>query len=204
MQGKERLEIKSACAIPQKGELRVYVFLLFTLTVPALGVVIEGTEMRSWCGPALEEVWGSCADPHSWCGGLSSPSFITHKGSSWTKVHPGNQHSFVFPLSVLLLHKTHEMEEETVSPLGPPSCSQKFLHTAWRASEAGLEDQCLYNTVLKTVLWNQQSNTGTSTHVRSACHGRAAGIVFYSICSISAGLSRAISMSLPLSPETLC
>lgn len=77
------------------------------LTVPVLGVVIEGTEMTSWCGPALKEVWGSCADPHSWCGGLSSPSFITHKGSSWTKVHPGNQHGFVFPLFLYFCYIKH-------------------------------------------------------------------------------------------------
>lgn len=58
---------------------------------------------------------------------------------------------FAFPLSVLVLNKRCEMEEETVSPLGPTSRSLRFLHAAWKASEAGLEDQCLCNTVLKTV-----------------------------------------------------
>jgi len=46
-----------------------------------------------------------------------------------------------------------------------------------------------------------QSDTGPS---RSACHDGAKGTMFYGVRGISAGLSQAVSVSLPLSPQTLC
>lgn len=80
--------------------------------------------------------------------------------SKWTTVHQDNQQVFFqIPLSVLVLNTTCEMEQETMSPLGSPSHLQKFPHAAWRANGWGLEDQSLYNIVLKTVLWNQHGQS---------------------------------------------
>lgn len=57
-------------------ERLVYMFsaVLFTLTLSVLGDVIDGTEMRSQCGPALEEVRRSCADLAAGVEGCPAPA----------------------------------------------------------------------------------------------------------------------------------
>lgn len=124
--------------LPQEraGLVSMFAAVLCTLTVSVLGEVTEGVEVRSRCGAALKKC-GVPYRPLCWCGG-PSPSFVTGTGWGWTKAHPGNQHGFVLPLSPLVLNKTHEAEEEAVSPFGPASHWQVSAHSPegeWSSSE---------------------------------------------------------------------